>query len=134
MNTRIIRGVVVVATSFLAITAVVGGIALFLGINTPSVAILEGSPFPTFELPGLALLFVVGGSAWFASVLTLRRHHYATRACLLAGGIIICFEVVEILVIGSPPGVARNLQIFYILLGLTIALLALVQYRGDRRK
>ena len=37
---------------------------------------------------------------------------------------IIFFEIVEVLVIGSDPGVARSLQIFYFGLGLLIALLS----------
>ena len=41
--------------------------------------------------------------------------------CLLA---ILIFEFVEVLAIGSPPGIARNLQVFYVILGTLFCLQA----------
>jgi hypothetical protein len=37
---------------------------------------------------------------------------------------------VEVLAIGSDPGYARNLQVFYIALGLLIVVLAFLQWRA----
>jgi len=47
--------------------------------------------------------------------------------------IIVGFEIVEVVVIGSAPGVARSLQIFYFTLGLLIAVIAAVMLLIERR-
>lgn len=43
------------------------------------------------------------------------------------------FEIVEVLVIGSPPGIARTLQIIYFSLGGIILVLSLVDWVVLRR-
>ena len=68
-----------------------------------------------------------------STVMTLRKHRYAALASGAAGVVILIFEIVEVLAIGSPPGVARTLQIFYFALGLLIILLALALWSSQRR-
>lgn len=119
-----LRAALIFLVGFLALTAIAGGIALLAGLNAPPVAMLGGSPFGSYTIPGLALLFVVGGSALVATVMLVRRHPRGVAAAMLAGAVIIGFEIVEVLVIGSPAGVARNLQVFYFVLGGLILLLA----------
>ena len=63
----------------------------------------------------------------------LRRHASGSLVALASGLIIIGFEIVEVLVIGSDPGVARSLQIFYFTLGLIIAVIAAVMWVTERR-
>lgn len=70
-------------------------------MNAPPTSYLEGTPFGSYVLPGLALLVLV-------------------------------FEIVEVMTIGSDPGVAGNLQVFYFLLGFVITLLATTQWRAVR--
>jgi hypothetical protein len=82
MASRVFRVVLIVLTTFLALTAFAGGIGLMADLNAPSLGMLEGSLFHNYIVPGLAL-----------------------------------FEIVEIMAIGSPPGIARDLQIFYFTLG-----------------
>jgi hypothetical protein len=110
--------------AFLALTAAAGGIALMTGTIAPGLDLLQGSPFTSYTIPGLALLLPVGGSALAATIMLWRRHPLATRVSAVAGVMIMGFEMVEVLVIGSEPGVARNLQLFYFSLGLLIAVLA----------
>jgi len=62
---------------------------------------------------GLVLLIMVGGSAIAAS--SLRQP------------MIVTYEVVEVLVIGSAPGVARTLQLLYFCVGIGIAGFAALQ-------
>jgi hypothetical protein len=62
----------------------------------------------------------------------LRRHPLGVYASGAVGIMVIFFEIVEVLVIGSEPGVARGLQIFYSILGLIIALLAAVLWVSGR--
>jgi hypothetical protein len=121
---RVLRIVVIVLDAFLALTAMAGGIGLLTGINGPPVEMLAGSPFKSYTIPGLALLLIVGGSALVAAVMLLRRHRWGTLASGIAAAMIVGFEIVEVLAIGSPPGVARTLQIFYLSLGVVLALLA----------
>jgi hypothetical protein len=120
-----LRIVLIVLTAFLALTAIGGGIALLFNLNAPPVEQLQGSIFKNFTIPGLALFLAVGGSSLFATILLIRNSPFAILAATAAGFIILFFEFVEILVIGSPPGVARTLQIFYYGLGTIIVVLSL---------
>ena len=110
--------------AFLAVTAVAGGAALLTGGIAPGLELLEGSPFSSYVIPGLSLLVLVGGSALVATFMMLGRHPWSVAASAVAGVMIMGFEVVEVLVIGSPVGIARNLQLFYFTLGLLITGLA----------
>ena len=124
MLKNFLRILLIVLAFFLALTAFAGGIGLLADLNTPPVEMLNGSPFSDYSIPGLALFVLVGGGALASAVLLLRRHPWAVFAAGAAGIMIIFFEIVEVLVIGSDPGVARGLQIFYFSLGLVIALLS----------
>lgn len=116
--------VLTLMVAFLAVTAVVGGAALLTGDIAPGLELLAGSPFSSYVIPGLSLLVLVGGSAVVATFMLLVRHPAGVAASAVAGVMIMGFEVVEVLVIGSPAGIARNLQIFYFTLGLLITVLA----------
>lgn len=104
---------------FLAVTAVGGGIALLFGLMAPGVELLQGSPFSSYTIPGLALL-AVGVCAGVAAALVLMRQWLGAPVSAAVGLMIIIFEVVEVLTIGSDPGVARNLQILYFVWGLAM--------------
>lgn len=110
--------------AFLALTAVAGGAALLTGDISPGPGLLAGSPFSSYLIPGLSLLVLVGGSALVATFLLLVRHRLGVALSAVAGVMIMGFELVEVLVIGSPAGLARNLQMFYFMLGLLIVALA----------
>ena len=121
----IVRIVLIILTGFLALTAFAGGIGLVANLNAPPVEQLEGAPFKSFVVPGLSLFVIVGGSALLATILLVRRSRFGTLFATVAGIIIMFFEFVEVLVIGSPPGIARTLQIFYYGLGTVIAVVAI---------
>ena len=121
---RILRIALIILDAFLALTALAGGIALIAGINTPPPELLKGFFFGSYLIPGLSLVLIVGGCALAAAILLLRRHALGSLVALASGVIIIGFEIVEVLVIGSDPGVARSLQVFYSTLGLIIAVAA----------
>ncbi len=128
MAQRVVRWVLVALNGFLALTAVAGGVGLLSGAVAPPLEDLAGSVFRDYLLPGLALMLVVGGLALTATTLLLRRDRRAWVASAAAGLAIIGFESVEVLAIGSPAGLARNLQVFYFALGAALAVLA-VWYR-----
>jgi hypothetical protein len=121
----------IVLNTFVAVTALGGGIGLLTGVNSPPVEALSRSPFRSYLIPGLALVVLVGGSAAIAATLLIRRHRYARPAAFLAAAAIIVFETVEIAAIGSPPGLARNLQILYLATGCLIGALAFSSRRLD---
>jgi hypothetical protein len=119
------RFALITLTIFLSATAVFGGIGLITGANAPPGSFLQNSVFSTYVVPGLALLVLVGGSGALAAILLLRSDPRAWLASLGAALIVMVFECVEIAVIGSPEGVGRNLQVFYLGVGVCIGGLAL---------
>lgn len=123
---KTLRVLLVTLVAFLAITAIPGGLALLLGINAPPVGMLQGSPFADFTIPGLTLMVVVGGSAAIATYLLVRRRGIGFFAAGLAGAVVMAFEFVQVLAIGSPAGPARVMQILYFFLGLTLVVASLV--------
>jgi MinD-like ATPase involved in chromosome partitioning or flagellar assembly len=133
MSNKVLRVLLILLDGFLAITAIAGGLGLLTGVNAPPVSDLAGSPFSDYTIPGLALLVLVGGTATVATYLTVRRHPYAALVSALAAAMIIAFEIVEVIVIGMPPGIARNLQVFYLTLGLIILVTSLAYWAVQRR-
>lgn len=134
---KILRIILIILTGFLALTAMLGGIGLVARLNAPPVEQLQGSIFKSFTIPGLALFFLVGGGALFATILLVRKSRFAILAAMAAGFIIMFFEFVEVLVIGSPPGIARTLQIFYYGLGTIVVAMSMLtwflQLLADKR-
>ena len=118
--TKSIRVLLIVLTLFLSLAAFEGGIQLLIGFYTPPVEMLNGSIFKDFTIPGLALGIIVGGSALFTAILLLRKNKFSLLASVTTGVIIMFFEFVEMLVIGSPAGPARFMQIFYFGMGTII--------------
>lgn len=122
-----IRALLIVLMFFLALAAFEGGVQLLVGFYTPPVEMLSGSIFKDYTIPGLILGIIVGGSALFAAILLLRKNKYAVLASISAGLIIMSFEFVEMLVIGSPAGPARFMQILFFGTGAVISAAALGQ-------
>ena len=125
--TKFVRIVLIVLTIFLALSAVAGGIQLLEGTYAPPIEMLNGF-FKDYAIPGLALGLIVGGSATFAAFLLIRKSPFATLFAATAGIIIMFFEFDEVLVIGSPVGMARNLQIFYFGLGTLIVIFSMAAW------
>jgi len=110
----------IVLTIFQSISTVLGGIALIANVISMPVELLQGSPFRDYTVPGLALSLLAGGSALFAVILLLRRSKFSILFSTTAGVVMMFFEFVEVLVIGSPAGIARTLQIVYVGTGTAI--------------
>jgi hypothetical protein len=122
---KILSITLIVLNGFLALTAILGGIAILTGVNVPNVKELNDSFLRGATIPGLALTLIVGGSALLATILLIRKSKFALLLSIVAGLIIMFFEFVEVMVIGSPAGVAETLQIFYFGLGTLIASLSI---------
>jgi hypothetical protein len=133
MARRLLRVLLVLLNGFLALTAIAGGVGLLADLNAPPVTALAGSPFSDYTIPGLALLIVVGGTAVIATLLSARKHALAALVSCLAGAVIVVFEIVEVLVIGSPPGIAKTLQLFYFSLGGILIAVSLIYWVLSRK-
>ncbi len=112
-------------TGLMALSAIGGGIALLFNLYAPPVAMLSRSIFSDYTVPGLSLLLLVGGSAVFAMVLLIRNSRYALLFSTTSGIVMLFFEFVEVVVIGSPVGPALVMQLFYAGLGTLITVFAL---------
>jgi hypothetical protein len=122
---KILHGCLILLTAFLAITGFLGGVGLLAKLNAPPLEQLNGTIFTDWTIPGLSLFVIVGGSALIAAILLFRKSKYAGLFSATAGIIIMFFEFVEVLVIGSPAGIARTLQIFYFGLGTVIEIVSM---------
>ena len=110
----------VVVSFFVGATAVAGGVGLMTGLTAVPVDWLKGSPFVSYQVPGLAL-FGVGVIALLAAVAVLRRHALGALLTVVAGLLLIGFEIVEIAVMGlflDPPLQPVYLALGFLMLGL----------------
>ena len=67
-------------------------------------ALLRGTPFTDYNIPGFALLVLVGGSTLFAAAIVLTGRKAGVLASALAGLLTMGFEVVEVLSVESKWG------------------------------
>jgi len=118
--------ILILLSIFLALTAIPGGFCLLTGIAAPPVDELKGSIFTDYTIPGLALMIIVGGSAIVAAVLLIRKHKYALFYSAIVGLIIMTFEFIEVLAIGSPTGAGLVMQIIYFVLGVVMVKCSLI--------
>ena len=100
---------------FLGCTAVAGGVALLLGWLAPPLDLLQGSPFADYTVPALLVIVVVGGCGLSAAWLVRHRMGAGVGASAVTGCAILCFEAVEISVIGFSA-----LQVVYAAVGVLI--------------
>jgi hypothetical protein len=125
---KIVRATLIILTAFLALTTILGGIALIINLIAMPVELLQGSPFSDYTIPGLALSIIVGGTALFATILLIKKSKYDLLFSTTAGVVIMFFEFVEVMIIGSPAGIARTLQIFYFSLGTLIVVVSMAAW------
>ncbi|HVB10984.1 MAG TPA: hypothetical protein VNM16_11545 [Bacillota bacterium] len=119
---------------FLGIGALAGGLGLILAPDGSgfgfSTALLAGSPFTSFLVPGIILFTVLGIGPLVAAVLTLRRSPAAPTLALVVGILLVGWIVVEMVIMAHLGGV---LWAFYLLLGVAIAAQSQVISRCSQR-
>jgi peptidoglycan/LPS O-acetylase OafA/YrhL len=115
-----VRVALLVLEVFVGLGAVAGGV----GVATNAIGLpddlLRGSPFGSYLIPGLVLLFVVGGSQLVAAAAVSRRHESGAPASALAGLLLVGWMVVQVAIIG----LGHWIQAFYLVLGMLIVVLA----------
>jgi hypothetical protein len=95
------RLALILLTLFVGAGAMFGGIGLIveadLGMDP---ALLDGTPFSTFIVPGWILLIGVGGSNLVAGILLLIHHEQASSFAFLAGAVLTVWIAVQVVMIG----------------------------------
>lgn len=120
MGSTTTRATLIVLQAFVAVTAVVGAIAV---VPTLPLEWLKVGPLTDYTIPALALGVLCGGSAIVALALLMIEPRLGGGASIIAGAFMVTFEVVEIVVVGLAIleyGVASFqswLQIIYIVIG-----------------
>ena len=107
---------------FTGITAIGGGASLVIRpdgslMEAPS-SLLQQSPFTTFMIPGLLLLFVIGLSNSVAGVLVARTSRLAPYFAYVAGGALFVWITVEMILLRTH----HWLQIGYLMVAALILL------------
>jgi hypothetical protein len=85
---------------------------------------LEGSPFGSYRIPSLILLFAVGGGMAVALLALLLGHPWAPELSLAAGLVLVGWITAQVLII-VPKGGFSWLQPTMFAVGLAITALAL---------
>lgn len=129
MRNKRLRQATGILTLFIALSAVGGGSAILAGAEDFPLEWLEGTPFRDFTIPALILIFVVGGSAAFATILTW-THHRLARISTMGAGVVMMGEIgTDLAILNQEPPGPHWIQIFYFGLGLIVFLLG---YSGRR--
>ena len=116
---NVLRVGLVVVNGFVAVTAIAGAIWV---VPTMPLEWIKTGPFADWTIPAMALAFV-GIVAAFTSILVLVRPWAGALVSVVAGAVMITFELVEIAVVGwtlsdaSLEGFQKSLQLVYILVG-----------------
>lgn len=125
---RPLRIMLVLLEALMAVTTIQG--ALFVVPTLPSEWLHNGliAPFADYMVPALVLGILCGGAALVALTTVLARPKIGAVVSIVAGALMVGFELVEIAVVGFTPALYPTLppawlQPFYIVVGTAIALL-----------
>ena len=119
---------------FVVLTAVQG--AIFVIPNLPP-AWIKGSPFADYTVPALALGIVCGGASLIAGLAVMFRPLLGAALSVMAGIVLMAFELVEIAVVGFTlatygPGTPQAwLQVIYLAVGTTMVLLGIRPFLNE---
>lgn len=93
-----------VLMALMAVGALYGGIGLLLAPDGSLIQLppqyLALTPFSSYAIPGFFLAVTVGGSHLSAAGLALWGHRWADLATVVAGGIVLVWIVVQLVLIG----------------------------------
>lgn len=141
LNSPVVRIGLFVLDACIGVSAIQGGIALLQGALDQWVQVvwLASTPFSDYTVPGLMLVIVVGGSALFAAMTVFVDRKWAALVSMLAGLLMVGYEVVEAVSIDSKVGnglpTALALQLIFFVAGLAAFGLAgflwMKEYRGQ---
>ena len=119
------RLVLLVLETITGLSSVIGGIGLITGWLDVSKSHLEQTPFNSYVIPGLILLFGVGALLMAAAWIVKSNGKYALEASLAAGFMLLGWFSVQIIMIG----LFSWLQPILATAGITIAVIAVAASR-----
>ena len=103
-----------------ALTAIGGGIAIIKGADKFPLEWLEGSPFSSYTIPALILIFIVGGSSLFSVIALFIRQKMRYQISMLAGFIMMIFITTEFLILKQDPPGPTLIEFIYFLSGMLV--------------
>jgi hypothetical protein len=134
MLVNILRILIVVITSLIALTAIGGGIAILTGVDEFPLEWLRGTPFMDYTIPALILVIVVGGSALVAAITVTARLTIGVFASIVAGLMMAGYVGVEVLILKQVPPGPTFIEGMYFLLGVLVFDLGILFMRSKRRE
>ena len=123
-----LRAILITILILIGLTNIWGGYGLITtnGIGMP-VAWLAHSPFPSFIIPGVILIGIVGGTNFLAAYLLWNKHAFAYEAAASAGfGLQIWIFVQMYIIRQSHP-----LQAIYFALGTIILITTMLLLKSE---
>jgi hypothetical protein len=113
---------------FIAITAIIGGILMFTGLENTNLSLnlLQGTPFKDFFIPGILLLIIVGMSSSIASFMQIRNYNLKAEMSFVAGLLLTGWIIIEILLLNQPE--PTFIEYLYLGLGLLMTGLSILLY------
>jgi len=129
--------ILVVLEAFVALTSIVCGIGLAVGLIQFPLTWLQGSPFHDYLILGWVMAILVGGSSLLAAATILTESEVGVLFSALAGLLLMGFEVVEVSLVDHNLGIwlllVVPLQATYSLIGLTMIGLAVFLWMTEFR-
>ncbi len=130
MKHKRVRIAIAVLVAFIALSALVGGIAMLVDAIQFPLEWLRNTPFSDYTIPALVLAIIVGGSSLLATVTVFTGREVGVLASLTAGLIMGGYEIVEVVTIKQ----IYWLQGVYFGLGLVIFGLAMYLWMAEDRR
>jgi hypothetical protein len=137
MRHRQLRGALAVLVALVAFTTIQG--AIFVVPTLPLAWLHQGlvAPFGDYTIPALALGILCGGSALLALITLLMRVRIGALLTVVAGMLMVGFELVEIVIVGFTPVLYPTqppawLQVFYLGVGSAMVVLGGLLWKMDQ--
>ena len=123
------RSLLFILIYFVAITALSSGLILILKPDGSSLglnlSILRDTPFHNFFIPGLLLLFIIGGIHLIVILLRIFHHPQTYKYCLIASLALVVWMVLQFLLLHWYTW----LNGFYLGMGVLIGLMSIQQMK-----
>jgi hypothetical protein len=120
MQTRIICITIGILTTFIALTAIGGGVAILAGADRFPPEWLHNTPFDDYTIPARLLAIAVGGSALVAVLTVFIGREVSAFASMAAGLILAGYIIVEVVILKQVPAGPTPIEFTYFGLGLAI--------------
>ncbi|HXZ06359.1 MAG TPA: hypothetical protein VEH81_16110 [Ktedonobacteraceae bacterium] len=132
-----LRLMLIVLEAFVALTSLVCGVGLAIGVIQFPLVWLASAPVHDYIILGWVMAIVVGGSSLLAALMMLAGQEAGVFFSALAGFLLLCFEVVEVSLVDRNLGIwlllVVPLQALYSVIGLTIIGLAVYLWMTEYR-